>query len=203
MICLPDGSQREPSEQPWKLASRIANSHLSPEVVLDLLLRQRSGWDIEDYDDFRRFLLQCTWHRASPELQQRIHDYVDHATGVMPLVYDTDAVIEIDEATRDLCITPWPEVMERLAPAIAKAGAEDDLRRREERARQILATKLPPKRKLKKVRVLLDELLALNLYIHEPGRLGIDAVQALQTDTDDFAGRMTFEQYVLKAGEEI
>jgi hypothetical protein len=198
VICLPDESGDQGID-PFRLASRVA---LKLEAMLDLLRGQRGYWDIEDYHEFARFHLEMTWHRVPPEQQQRIQDYVYHSSGVKALVYGTDAVIEMDEETGDLCITRWPEILERLAPVITKARAEADLRHRNERARQILLTKLPNKRKLKKVRALLDEFLALNLDINEPGRRGIEAVQAVQTDTDLFADCQTFEQYVLRAGQE-
>ena len=93
--------------------------------------------------------------------------------------------------------------MERLAPAIAKARAAADLRQRKDDAMRILNAKLPPKRKLKKVRILLDQLLALELEgISEQGRRGFAVVQAMQNDTDVLAECKTFAEYVLKAGEE-
>ena len=69
--------------------------------------------------------------------------------------------------------------------------------------KQILATKLPRVRKLKKVRLLLGQLLALELpHIHEAGRRGIAAVQAMQGDTDAQADCKTLGEYVLRAGED-
>ena len=111
-------------------------------------------------------------------------------------------MIEVDEATLELRLTPWPEITERLAPAIAEARAADDLRRRQDEVNRIVNTKLPRVRKLAKVRTLLEQLLALEPpHIVEQARRGIAVIQTMRGDTDALAECTTFGQYVLKAGE--
>ena len=138
VICLPDDSLQDPPEQPWRLARHVVSANLSTGTALRLLSRQRGDWDLDDYHEFARFLLEVTWHGASGEQQQRIQDYVYHSTGTVALVYGAEAVIELDETTGELHLTPWPEIATRLAPAVANARAEDDQQRRMHMGKQIL-----------------------------------------------------------------
>jgi hypothetical protein len=190
-------------EHPRRLAWYIERANLRIEAVLDVLTRQSGDWDDEDYREFADTRLEWTYYGESPEQQQRITKYVDYSKGFFGLHYGVDAVIEVDEATRELHLTPWPEITERLAPAIAEARAADDLQRRRDEVNRIVNTKLPRVRKLAKVRTLLEQLLALEPpHIAEQARRGIAVIQTMRGDTDSLAACTTFGQYVLKASEE-
>ena len=60
-----------------------------------------------------------------------------------------------------LKVLTWPEAMERIAPEVEEAKRKRELERRQQEMQRIIRTKLPAKRKLKAMKSLLDEVMAL------------------------------------------
>ncbi len=79
--------------------------------MLDVLTRQSGDWDDEDYREFADNRLGWAYYGELPEQQQRITEYVYYSKRFIGLYYGVDAVIEVDEATLELRLTPWPEIL--------------------------------------------------------------------------------------------
>lgn len=101
-----------------------------------------------------------------------------------------------------LHILTWSAVAERIAPQLAEQAKKDELRRAEQRAREIFGTKLPAKRKLKKMQRLLNELLSLPGAKVIPERQAIvDRIRAMTEDVPQFAECRTFLDYITRAAD--
>ena len=102
----------------------------------------------------------------------------------------------------DLCILTWDQVREIAAPVLAERKKRRDLERRENEARAIVKRKLPKVRKLKAMKSLLDELLALRPdRIRGEALIAFDFIRRMARDDERFADCKTFHDYLTKAAE--
>jgi hypothetical protein len=89
------------------------------------------------------------------------------------------------------------------APAIAEQQARVEHAKRHRQIAEIMAAKLPPKRKLKVVKERITRLLEIQEegvpIFSDVGMLVIDYIQELDTDDPAFAECKTFLQYFLQA----
>ena len=101
-----------------------------------------------------------------------------------------------------LKVLTWHQAMERIAPQVEAAERQRELERREQAYRKIMARKLPAKRKLKAMRPLLDELMALQPTTIKPeAARAIDFIRGMPKDDERFAVCQTFADYLRKATE--
>ena len=78
---------------------------------------------------------------------------------VAPILFGAaDGVIIYEDG---LQILTWPEAMQRIAPEVERDKRKRELEQRQKRMDDILKTKLPKQRKLKAMKALVDEFMAL------------------------------------------
>ena len=152
-------------------------------------------WERDDFDRLAEALEGCA---------QWIGDHNDAHTffafETSPVLVGTaDGVLIYEDGLK---VLTWPEAMERIAPEVEEAKRERELGRRQQEMRRIMGTKLPPKRKLKGMKSLLDEVTALQPTAVRPeAERAIDFIRAMPKDDDRFADCQTFDDYLHKAAE--
>ena len=100
-------------------------------------------------------------------------------------------------------IRSWESIRERIAPALAEQRRRNEQLQREQRGREIHGTRLPKVRKLRKMILLLDELLTCQPTINEQGPQAIAFIRTMTRDDSRFADCATFMQYIAQANEII
>ena len=117
-----------------------------------------------------------------------------------PILFGTaSGVLIFDDGLK---VLTWPEAMTRIAPRLEEDKRERELRRRRQEMEGILRTKLPEKRKLKRMKALLNEVMAL-----QPTTIGAEAERAMifiddmTKDNERFRECRTFADYLRLAIE--
>ena len=155
-------------------------------------------WERDDFDRLAEALEGCAqWYGD--------HNDMAHTFAVFeraPILFGTaDGVLIYEDRLK---VLTWPEAMERIAPEVEVEEAERkrELERRHQEIRRIVRTKLPAKRKLKAMKSLLDEVMALQpTTIRPEAERAIDFIRAMPKDDERFADCRTFDDYLRKATE--
>ena len=117
-----------------------------------------------------------------------------------PILFGTaDGVLIYEDGLK---VLTWQAAMERIAPEVEEAKRRREIERRQEAFRKIMATKLPAKRKLQKMKSLLNEVMALQpTEIKPEGLRAIDFIGAMAKDDEQFSKCQTFADYLRKVIE--
>jgi hypothetical protein len=187
----------------YRLARDLAACHgadFTCELVADVLKQfPLAEWDTDDLDALGEGLNNCSaWieHEAMA-LAYFLHDQTPK------LFASADAVLTYEGAERGLQIHSWSSIEQQLAPALAEERRRADERQREQRVRDIVCARLPKVRKLKAMKVLIDEIITCQPTISDQVQQAIEHIRAMSRDDPQFADCTTFMQYLDKAKEII
>ena len=112
-------------------------------------------WDRDDFDQLKEALNGVAdWYGDHHEMAHTLFLFEE-----APILFGTSNGVLIYED--GLKVLTWAQAMERIAPELEDAKRKRELKRQEQEGRRIIRTKLPAKRKLKKMKSLLDEVSAL------------------------------------------
>ena len=153
-------------------------------------------WERDDFDRLAEALDGCAqWYGDHNDIAHTLCSFE-----TSPILFGTaDGVLIYEDALK---VLTWPEAMERIAPEVEEAKRKRELERRQQEMQRIIRTKLPAKRKLKAMKSLLDEVMALvPTTIRPKAARAIDFIRALSRDDERFAECRTFEDYLRKAAE--
>jgi hypothetical protein len=155
-------------------------------------------WDTHDLVALREGLNGCSNWIGHEALADVYFQYDRHTT---KLYASADAVLTYGGAERGLQIHSWSSIEQQLTPALADEWRRADEQQRAQRCRDIFSTRLPKVRKLKAMKLLLDEILACQPTISELGQQMFEYIRAMSRDDPQFAKCTTFEQYFDKVLE--
>ena len=192
----PDPESPRTVEEAVSLVYRGRRTETCETVAEALHSVQMQDWDRDDFDRLREGLDGVAdWHG----------DHSDTAWAVSafesaPILFGTaNGVLLYEDG---LQVLTWPQAMERIAPQVEAAESRRELERRQQAYRKIMARKLPAKRKLKAMRPLLNEHMALQPTTIKPeAARAIDFIRRMQRDDERFAVCQTFADYLRKATE--
>ncbi len=167
------------------------------ESVADVLRQcAPSEWDADDIDRLREALESAAdWYGDHNGMAQTLFCYE-----TSPILYGTASGVIIYE-DQGLKVLTWSEAMERIAPEVAESQRKHELARRRDESQRIIRTKLPAKRKLKAMKSLLDEVMALQPPLNQGAERAIDYIRRMMKDDERFADCVTFNHYVRKAAD--
>ena len=113
---------------------------------------------------------------------------------VAPILFGAaDGVIIYEDGLR---ILTWPEAMQRIAPEVERDKRKRELEQRQKRMDAILKTKLPKQRKLKAIKALVDESMALQPPIGPQVEQAINVIAGMSKDDAKFAACRTVRDYI-------
>ena len=153
-------------------------------------------WDRDDFDRLKEALDGVSdWYGDHNDMAHTLFSFES-----VPILFGTaNGVLLYDDSLK---VLTWHQAMERIAPQVEAAERQRELERREQAYRKIMARKLPAKRKLKAMRPLLDELMALQPTTIKPeAARAIDFIRGMPKDDERFAVCQTFADYLRKATE--
>ena len=153
-------------------------------------------WDRDDFDRLKEALDGVAdWYGDHNDMAHTLFSFE-----TSPILFGTSNGVLIHED--GLKVLTWAQAMERIAPELEEAKRKRELEQREQAYRKIMAGKLPAKRKLKAMRPLLDELMALQPTTIKPEAVrAIDFIRGMPKDDERFAVCQTFADYLWKATE--
>ena len=153
-------------------------------------------WDRDDFDRLKEALDGVAdWYGDHNDMAHTLFSFE-----TSPILFGTSNGVLIHED--GLKVLTWAQAMERIAPELEEAKRKRELEQREQAYRKIMAGKLPAKRKLKAMRPLLDELMALQPTTIKPEAVrAIDFIRGMPKDDERFAVCQTFADYLRKATE--
>ena len=153
-------------------------------------------WDRDDFDRLKEALDGVAdWYGDHNDMAHTLFSFE-----TSPILFGTSNGVLIYED--GLKVLTWAQAMERIAPELEEAKRKRELEQREQAYRKIMARKLPAKRKLKAMRPLLDELMALQPTTIKPEAVrAIDFIRGMPKDDERFAVCQTFADYLCKATE--
>ena len=153
-------------------------------------------WERDDFDRLKEALDGVAdWYGDHNDMAHTLFSFE-----TSPILFGTSNGVLIYED--GLKVLTWHQAMERIAPELEEAKRKRDLERREQAYRKIMARKLPAKRKLKAMKSLLVEIMALQPTTISPeAERAIDFIRAMPKDDERFAVCRTFDEYLRKATE--
>ena len=205
----------EPVVTPEPVVEPVSEVATTWEDAVDLIYQRRSietcesiaevlrGMPLDAWeypDDFNRFhdamheKADLQWRGADNHLA---YSYMAYAPGQI-LFVTTEAVLVYEDGT--LRILTWEDAGAQIAPQLKLAEEKRAAVRRQEKVREIMQKKLPAKRKLRAVKTLSDEYLALQDVGPEAAR-AIEFIRGMSQDDERFANCATWSDYVILAGK--
>ena len=153
-------------------------------------------WERDDFDRLKETLdSAAVWSGDHNDMAHTLF-WLERA----PILFGTaSGVLIFDDGLK---VLTWPEAMTRIAPRLEEDKRERELRRRRQEMEGILRTKLPEKRKLKRMKALLNEVMAL-----QPTTIGAEEERAMifiddmTKDDERFRECRTFADYLRLAIE--
>jgi hypothetical protein len=171
------------------------------QMVADVLRRYPlDQWDRDDFDRLVEGLEgRAGWSQCAAIVEPFFA--LDTTDSHKLFCTEAEGVLEYRDGSLEIC--SWGSIGQRIAPAMAEAKQRHAQRRREQRGRDILHTRLPKVRKLKAMKVLIDEILTCQPTISGRGQQAFEHIRAMPRDDPQFADCTTFMQYLDKANEII
>ena len=153
-------------------------------------------WDRDDFDRLKGALEGVAdWYGDHNDMAHTLFSFE-----TSPILFGTSNGVLIYED--GLKVLTWAQAMERIAPEWEEAKRKRELERRQQESQRITRTKLPAKRKLKAMKSLLVEVMALQpTTIRPEAERAIDFIRAMPKDDERFAVCRTFDEYLRKATE--
>ena len=179
------------------ISSTAQGQQRTCESVADVLRQcAPSEWDADDIDRLREALEGAAdWYGDHNGMAQTLFCFE-----TSPILYGTASGVIIYE-DQGLKVLTWSEAMERIAPEVAESQRKHELARRRDESQRIIRTKLPAKRKLKAMKSLLDEVMALQPPLNQGAERAIDYIRRMMKDDERFADCVTFDDYLRKAAD--
>jgi hypothetical protein len=148
-----------------------------------------------DKDDFDRLVEKLEGRAEWSQCAAIVEPFITLDTTDSHKVFCTDAegVLEYQDGRLEVC--SWESIERRIAPALAEQRRRTEQRQREQRGCDNLGTRLPKVRKLKAMKVLIDEILTCQPNITEQGQQVIEHIRAMSCDDLEFKDCTTFMQY--------
>ena len=152
-------------------------------------------WEQEDFDRLKEMLDGCAeWFGDHNGM---VNAFFLFETS--PILFGTaQGVLIVEDGLK---VLSWLEAMERIAPQLKADKERRDRDLREAQVRQITHKTLPAKRKLKVVKALIDELIALQVTFQPDGVRAVEFIRGLSRDDERFADCATWNANVTLAGK--
>ena len=165
-------------------------------VAEALHLAPMQDWEPEEFDRLKEALDGVAdWYGDHNDMAHTLFSFE-----TSPILFGTSNGVLIYED--GLKVQTWAQAMERIAPKVEEAERERELERRQEAGHRIMRTKLPHKRKVKAMKALLLEIMALQPTTIRPDvERGFALIRGMSKDDERFAECRTFEDYMNKAAE--
>jgi hypothetical protein len=202
VVYLPSRESKSPSDlEPPRTANAAVNliylrrqTETCETVAAALSSVPMGDWERDDFDRLKEELDGVAdWSGDHNETAWAVCSFE-----TAPVSFGTaDGVLLYEDG---LVVLTWPQAMDRVAPQVEAAKHKRELERRQHAFRNIIARTLPARRKLKAMKALVDEVLALQpTEIKPEGLRAIDFIRAMPKDDERFAICRTFADYLRRA----
>ena len=192
----PDPEPPRTVEEALSLIYRRKESETCATVAEALHLVPMQDWEPEEFDRLKE---------ALDPVADWLGDHNDRAHTLFlfeqaPILFGTSDGVLIYE--HGLKLLTWAAAMERIAPEVDEARRQRELAQRQQEMAKIMRARLPQKRKLQKMRLLLEDLMALRPTTIKPEvERAVCFIGDMKRDDERFAHCQTFEDYLLAAAE--
>jgi hypothetical protein len=179
----------------------------SDEQTCDAVAGLLDRLPLAEYDDDEMHCLAERLEGCSmwqdENIQSLAHVFVQYADG--PLLFCTgDEVLVWEGSEKGLQIYRWYAVRTMMAPHIEEEARRRDAQLRRRDTQALLATKLPPKRKLKAVKERINQIIELGAAkFSENVQRATDHIRQMIADDPRFADCMTLERYINAVAESL